>query len=282
MKILVMGGAGRLGSIVVKILSERHHDVRVFDLPSVDFTSISSIRGVELLKGDIVDYPQVQEAVKGIDAVIHLTAILPPDSEKNKEKTMAINLAGTENVLMAMKEVSPNAEIVFSSSVSIYGNTIKEVPLTIDHPIVASDYYSESKMRAEERVRDSKVPYTVLRISGISIAEVFEFPEVMPFKADQRIEFIYRDDAALALVSALEKTWCRNQTFNVAGGKTWQMTGNDYVKKICEAIGIDIKVNFPKEYSWLDWYDTDQSQKILDYQKTPFNRFLEKLKTAFE
>ena len=282
MRILITGGAGKLGLNVARILSE-NNEVRLLDLPGVDFSQFESFHNVECVKGDMTEYSQVKDAVVGVDAVVHLAAILPSKSEKDREKTMIINVGGTENVLRAIREVAPTTHMVFASSVSVYGCTANaSLPLRVDQPLAYSDFYSESKVRGEEAIIGSGVTYSILRISGIVFAGLFEFPEILQYKADQRVEFVYIEDVASAIASTVEKTASRNGIFNIAGGKTWQMTGESYVDRVREAIDVDVEVNFSKECGWFDWYDTSRSQNILAYQKTPFDLYLRKLKKVFE
>jgi nucleoside-diphosphate-sugar epimerase len=56
MRVLVAGGAGRIGPYITMLLSERGHFVRVFDLPFVDYSRVTSLKNVELFKGDITVY----------------------------------------------------------------------------------------------------------------------------------------------------------------------------------------------------------------------------------
>ncbi len=283
MRVLVTGGAGRIGSYITKLLSERGHFVRVFDLPFVDYSRVSSLKNVELFKGDITVYDQVKKAVRGVDAILHLAAILPPGSEKNRERTIKINVGGTENICKSALETNKNARLVLASSVSVYGDTHGENhPIKINHPIMGSDFYSESKVRSEKMVLESGLQYTILRVAGISTAEPFEFPEIMQYKEDQRVEFIDRDDVALAFVSSVEKLRSKNEVFNIAGGRTWQMIGGEYVNKLCEAIGMFTEINYPEAYGWVDWYDTSKSEEILGYQKTSFGEFLIKIGDVFK
>jgi nucleoside-diphosphate-sugar epimerase len=283
MRVLVTGGAGRIGSFITKLLSERDHFVRVFDLPFVDYSRVSSLKNVELFKGDITVIDQVKKAVRGVDAILHLAAILPPGSEKNRDRTIKINVGGTENICESAIETNKNAQIVLASSVSVYGDTHGEnPPIKINHPIMGSDFYSESKVRSERMVRESGLQYTILRVAGISTAEPFEFPEIMQYREDQRVEFIDRDDVALAFVSSVEKLRSKNEIFNIAGGETWQMIGGEYVNKLCEAIGMFTEVNYPEDFGWVDWYDTNKSQEILKYQKTSFEEFQKKIGDVFK
>ena len=64
----------------------------------------------------------------GVSAVMHLAAILPPASERNRERTLAINVDGTMHIIRAMEANAREAVLVFSSSVSTYGDTTSETP----------------------------------------------------------------------------------------------------------------------------------------------------------
>ena len=129
-----------------------------------------------------------------------------------------------------MQAAASDAVLVFSSSVSTYGDTTAETPpLAVEHPQTALDLYAESKIASERLVRESALPTVVLRIAGIAVPVLQEPPEVWPFTAEQRLEMVQRDDVVTALYKALMTPEARGKTLNVAGGPTWQTTGHQYV-----------------------------------------------------
>jgi len=81
MRVLITGGAGRLGSALTELLI-RKHKVKIFDLVTADFSRVKGIPGVEYVFGDITDYSRVEEAVAGMDSVVHLAALLPPEARR--------------------------------------------------------------------------------------------------------------------------------------------------------------------------------------------------------
>ena len=89
------------------------------------------------------------------------------------------------------------------------------------------------------------------------------------------------EDAAYALLSALDDGKARGRTLNVAGGPTWQMTGAEYIERFYDALGVEVEPNFSEEYTAVDWYDTSLGL-FLGYQRLTFNGFLGKLKTLGE
>jgi nucleoside-diphosphate-sugar epimerase len=280
MRILVTGGAGKLGSLVVHALVNHGHSVHVFDLPQVNYSALTNVPDITIFKGDILDRQQIQAACDGVDVAIHLAAILPPYSEQNPQKTLQVNVQGTEQLTKALLATS-HGHLVFSSSVSVYGRTQHETqPISIDHIRQASDTYAKSKIMAENVVHHSRLTHTTLRISGIYAAVPFEFPSPVQFKADQRVEFIAREDVVAAILIAIEHN-AQNHIFNIAGGTTWQMTGRTFVKGIYAGFGVPGEADYPTEYGYFDWYDTKAAQHILNYQKTSFNQFLTKLGEIF-
>jgi len=276
--ILVTGGAGRLGYEVVKLLLQQGEDVRVFDLPAVNWSYLEALKGVGLFKGDVTDPKQVSRACDGADALIHLAAIMPPKSEASEKLTLDVNVEGTRNLLRALKRCSP---VVFASSVSVYGVTSgEEQRIGEQHPLVAHDNYSRSKILGEAAVAESGNPYTVLRIAPITVADLVELPPVIPYRGDQRVEFIFVDDAAHAIVAALNVA-DEKETFNVAGGDSWQTLGHEYVDRFYAALGAEVDPKYSDEYTAVDWYDTGRSKRLA-YQRTSFSQLEERLKALGE
>jgi len=279
MRLLVTGGAGRLGSELVRLIAASGHTAWAFDLPQVPFDVVEGIPGVEIFPGDMTSPEDVVEACRGVDGVFHLAALLPPQSERDREVTMRVNVEGTRNLLAALGEDVP---LVFASSVATYGVTASEAPpIREDHPLRAHDHYSESKIEAETLIRESRVPYTILRISAIAVADLVELPDTIPYRADQRVEFIYVGDAARALLSAFESSQARGQTYNIAGGGSWQVTGGEYIGRFYEALGVDVDPLFSEAYAALDWYDTGRS-RFLGYQRSTLNWLQDRLKAIGE
>jgi len=201
--------------------------------------------------------------------------LLPPKSELNREFTMRVNVEGTAKIVEAIG--STGASLIFASSVATYGITsMEEPPVLTSHPLQVHDCYSESKIKAERLIRDSEVDHVTLRIAPIAVADLVELPETIPYRGDQRVELIYVEDAARALLSAMNESEAKGKTFNIAGGPTWQMTGAEYIEKFYDALGVEVEARFSEEYTAVDWYDTSQGL-FLGYQRLNFNGFLEML-----
>ncbi len=275
--VLITGGAGSVGRQLVEMFAEAGRAVRVFDLPMMDFSGLEGRDGIDIVKGDITDADGVRAAVDGANAMLHLAAILPPNSERDRELTFRVNVGGTQNIIDAMEQVNPNARLVFTSSISTYGDTsADEPPVRVGHSQSAIDIYADSKIEGEKLILESSLSNTVsLRIAGISVPAFLEPPTPWPFMEDQRVEMVHRDDVADALFASASAPEAGGKIFNIGGGPTWQLHGRDYVRDFYEVMGAPVELATYRETpGWMDWYDTEESQRILGYQNRSYQHYV--------
>ena len=212
--VLITGGAGSVGRQLTSMFLEAGRPVKIFDLPFMDFGGLEYQEGIEVVRGDITDSESVVEAVKGVASVLHLAALLPPNSEQDREKTFAVNVDGTKNIADAVKRVAPEAIVVFTSSISTYGDTSRENdPVTVDHSQSAIDIYADSKIHGERAIKESEVKSIILRVGSIAVPAFLAPPEPWPFTAEQRVEMVHRDDVADASTGyATGLCYCNGRT----------------------------------------------------------------------
>ena len=283
--VLITGGAGSVGRQLVEMFAEAGRAVRVFDLPMMDFSALEDRDGIEIVRGDITDTDGVRAAVDGADAVLHLAAILPPNSERDRELTFRVNVGGTQNIIAAMEQVNRSARLVFTSSISTYGDTSgDEPPVRVGHSQSAIDIYADSKIEGEKLITESSLNNTVsLRIAGISVPAFLEPPTPWPFMEDQRVEMIHRDDVADALFASASAPEAGGKIFNIGGGPTWQLHGRDYVRDFYEVIGAPVELATYREApGWMDWYDTEESQRILGYQNRSYQHYIGEMQAIIQ
>jgi len=283
-EILVTGGAGNMGRTLAQALRSQGHALRILDLPRCDFGFFDGWEKVRIFAGDILDGSFVREAVRGADWVYHLAAILPPASEADRGRTFRVNVEGTRSLAAAIAgSGGASPKLVFASSVSVYGDTSASKELiTPDHPPRPNDLYAESKVEAERVLADSGIPFVNLRISAVVIPAFLDPPEPWPFMPGQRIELVPLSDLVTALARLPETGQAAlGKTFILAGGPAWQMTGETYVRRWAEIMDIPMEeMRFLDRPGWLNWYDTRDSQALLDYQKTPPELFFADLAQA--
>ena len=107
--VLITGGAGSVGKCVAQRLCDQGSQVRVFDLPPMDFSGLEDKEGIEIIRGDLTKAEAVEAAIQDVGAVIHLAALMPPGSEKNRAFTFAVNVEGTTRLAEMLKRVNPEA-----------------------------------------------------------------------------------------------------------------------------------------------------------------------------
>ena len=283
--VLITGGAGSVGRQLVEMFAEHGSPIRIFDLPMMDFTGLEDREGIEIVRGDITDEDGVRAAVESAGAILHLAAILPPNSERNRDVTFRVNVGGTQNIVTAMEQLNPDARMVFTSSISTYGDTSgDEPPVRVSHSQSAIDVYADSKIAGEGLIMDSSVKNAVvLRIAGIAVPAFLEPPTPWPFMEDQRVEMVHRDDVADALFAAAIVGDAGGTVLNIGGGPTWQLRGRDYVRDFFDVMGAPVEMaTYRDTPGWMDWYDTQESQRILSYQNRSYQHYIGEMKAIIQ
>jgi len=273
--VAITGGAGRVGRLVASILKDNHCNIRILDLPTADYTGLDEDDSLKLFPGDIGDEQYLAESLLGCDVVVHLAAVLPPIADENPALTRKVNVDGTTNVINVMSDKAPFARLVFGSSVVVYGNTQnRSVPVRVDTPLNGVGAYAESKIECERIIADSGVQNTILRISGVSVAEFLMPPVPWPFTESQRMEFVLVDDVAAAVAQATLNKRAVGTIYNVAGGDTWRMVGRQYSDEYYALLQIPVdEAEFITESRAFDYFDTERTALDLDFVPTEFSGF---------
>lgn len=172
-KVLVTGADGFIGSHLVEMLLEKGHEVRAFVYYNsfntwgwLDSFSKEQLEKIEIFTGDIRDPNGVREAMKGIDMVFHLAALIGiPFSYHSPDSYVDTNIKGTLNVLQAARDLETKRILVTSTS-EVYGTALY-VPIDEKHPLQGQSPYSASKigadMMAESFYRSFNLPVTIVR-----------------------------------------------------------------------------------------------------------------------
>lgn len=154
--ILVTGAEGFIGSHLVEELVKENHKVRALCLYN-SFADIGWLQNldpsiqsnIEVVFGDIRDYDSINNAIKGVDAVFHLAALIAiPYSYIAPRSYIDTNILGTLNLLKASLENNLE-QVIHTSSSEVYG-TAQEIPITEKHPLVGQSPYAASKIAADQ------------------------------------------------------------------------------------------------------------------------------------
>jgi UDP-glucose 4-epimerase len=148
LNVLIIGGAGYIGSHVVREFLDQGHGVTVYDNLSSGSRENLFPEG-SFIHGDILDYHSLAAAAKGgFDALIHLAAFKAAgESMLKPEKYSVNNINGTINILNAAVEGGIK-NIVFSSSAAVYGEP-EYLPIDEKHPAKPENYYGFTKLEIE-------------------------------------------------------------------------------------------------------------------------------------
>ena len=155
-KVLVTGSDGFIGSHLVEALLKEQCKIRAFVYYNsfnswgwLDTLSRNDLKGIDVFSGDIRDPNAVRKAIKDIDVVFHLAALIGiPFSYNSPDSYIDTNVKGTSNILQACMDFKIEKVIVTSTS-EVYG-TAQYVPIDETHPLQAQSPYSATKIGLEK------------------------------------------------------------------------------------------------------------------------------------
>ena len=234
--ILVTGATGFVGRRVVSALASAGRPVRAL-VRTPSRASVLSAHDVEIVQGDVLDPESLARACDGVDAVIHLVAVL---RERGEQTYQQVNYQGTTNLLEAAKAAGV-MRIVHASALGCSSDP--SLP------------YLNSRWMAEQEVARSTVPYTIVRFAlGFGEGDEFfnvlaaqiKLSPVVPLLADSGVKFqpIAVEDVARCLVTALEREDAVDKTIEAGGPEYY--TNAEMVDLVANTLGARIaKVRVP-------------------------------------
>jgi len=289
-KVLVIGGAGYLGSILCRKLLEKGYMVRVLDnLMYGDFgiKELYDHPKFEFIEGDMRNLQIIVECLKRMDAVVHLAAIVgDPASALNPQETIEINYLSTKMVAEACKYYQIN-RFIFASTCSVYGTSpTPDTRLNEKSPLNPVSLYAEMKLKSERGILeliDENFSPTILRMATLyGLAPRMRFDLVVNlltakaamekkitiFGGEQWRPNLHVSDAAEAYIKCLESPIhkIRGEIFNT--GSNGQ---NHQIKKVGEIINsiipeaeilIDEENIDRRDYN----VSFDKITKVIDYK----------------
>ena len=259
-RILVIGGAGFIGSFVVsEILKENVKEVIIYDnFARGKFDNIrESLKDrrcyVFPLGGDIRDIDILNKAMEGVDCVFHLAAMWLLHCKDFPRTAFHVNIEGTFNVLEACNRNNVK-KLIYSSSASVYGDAV-EIPMTEDHPFNNKNFYGATKIAGEamctaynDRYGLSVIGLRYMNVYGPGQDQHAAYSGVIPVMLNkiatreqptingdgsQAYDFIYVEDVAQANIAALKS----DVNFGYYNIGTEVQTS---IKELCDTI-LDLK-----------------------------------------
>lgn len=277
-RILLTGASGTVGYEALKQLCEQtdKFDIKVFGTRSKrSLKNLTPFKDkIDIVYGDLSKSDDVKKACSNVDFVIHLAAIIPPLADEKPELAFKVNTTGTENLVRNLELLSPKAFFLFSSSVSVYGDRLETPMINVGDPLIPSegDEYAKTKIAAEEIVRNSKLDWSIFRLTAImGNHKVSKLMFHMPLET--AMEIATPADTARACVLAAEKqAQISKKIFNLAGGESCRTTYIEFLSRSFKIFGLG-KPNFPdktfaeKNFHCGFYEDGDDLENILHFQR---------------
>jgi uncharacterized protein YbjT (DUF2867 family) len=228
MTVLVTGGTGFVGPHVVHALRARDLPVRAL-VRDPERGSRFAAWGVELVQGDVTDPASLAKALDGVDAVVHLVAIIK-GSPADFERVMG---QGTRNVVAASKDAGVR-RFVLASALGLNERSKDAVP------------YFRAKWEMERATKESGLEYVIFRPSFVfgrdggvlpTFVRLARFAPVTPIigPGTQRLQPIWIEDAAAYYAASIDHAGAANRTFEIGGpdAPTW----NEFWERLKRVLG---------------------------------------------
>jgi UDP-glucose 4-epimerase len=267
-KIVVIGGAGFIGSYVVdELIKEDPAEIIVYDnftrgsYDNIEQALCDSRVRVFELGGDILHKDILDEAVKGTDYVVHLAALWLLHCHEYPRSAFHVNIEGTFNVLEACVKHKVK-KLVYSSSASVYGDAV-EIPMTEDHVYNNKTFYGATKIAGEHMCHAFYhrygLDYVGLRYmnvygarhdyKGTYIAVIMKILDrldqglspIVYGDGSQSYDFIYVSDVARANVCAL-KAAATDSFYNVGSGTKTSI--KELTETVLKIYGSDKQIEY--------------------------------------
>ena len=289
-RVLVTGGAGFIGSNLVRALLERGDSVRVLDNFSTGRRgNLDNVADdLEIVEGELRSYERVHNATRGVDAVFHQGALPSvPRSVQDPLTTSAVTIEGTLNVLLAARDEGVS-RVVFASSSSVYGNG-GSLPRAEGQPADPISPYAVAKLAAErycvsfhriyglETVslryfnvfgprQDPKSQYSA--VVPRFIAAVDEGRSVTIYgDGTQSRDFTFVQNIVEANLLAAEREGIAGAVMNIATGRQTS------VNEMADAIGVALGKSVERDYLPArvadvkdSWADVAEARRLLGYE----------------
>jgi nucleoside-diphosphate-sugar epimerase len=292
--VLVTGAFGQVGKRCTEILLRRGRTVIAMDVRSERSAAAAAELAATSHSGelipeytDLTDPDAVAAAVERHrpDAIVHLAAIVSPPSYRNPRLARKVNVDGTRHLVAAARALSDAPLFVFASSAAVYGSrnpNRQPERITGDTPANPIDQYGEDKLMAEEVITKSKLPHAILRLGGVLSPDASANVDgdylllVRATPTDNRMHSVDARDVALAFANAVERrATIDGKVLVIAGNETYVHLMSDLQDDIMAAMGIGRlgrSAGLPGDpdddrgWAFTGWFDTSESQALLDYQ----------------
>lgn len=290
-RVLLTGASGGIGSEVLKQLFQfKKYSITVFDTKTPKSVKIFSeySKEIEIIYGDICNELDLKSACIDKDIVIHLAAIIPPLADEKPELANRVNVLGSENLIKALEPYSPNAFLLYSSSISIYGDRVMNPNISVLDPLTPSegDEYAKTKIATETLIENSNLNWSVFRLCAImGNHKMSKLMFHQPLNTSFEIATI--EDTGRAFVKAIEKrSELSRKIYNLGGGESCRLSYEEFLKISFKINGLG-KLDFaPRSFADKNFHcgfykDGDVLESIIHFRKDSLDDFFQKRKRKY-
>ena len=259
-KVLVVGGAGYLGSVLIRKLLSKGYYVRVLDNLTYGNKGIKHLnnkKNFNFINGDVRDIQTISKAIRDMDAVIHLAAIVGDSAcDYDTKKTIEINYLATKALAEACKYNQIN-RFLFASTCSVYGSSMNK--LNEESEVNPLTLYAKIKLKSESilELADENFQPTILRLAtlygysqrmrfdlvvNLFVAKALYEKKITVNGGDQYRPFVHVSDVADAFILCLESP------INKVGSEVFNVCSSNYkikniANEVTKLLYADIIVN---------------------------------------
>ena len=302
MNVLLTGASGTIGTeIMSQLVRSEHIRLTVFDIKNARTKKLFSKfeKKIDILWGDISNKDDLKYIPANLDAVIHLAAIIPPLADEKPELAQKVNVIGTQNIIQQLEKTSPNAFLLYSSSIAVYGDHIQNPYITVQEPLNAAkdDIYAQSKIESEKLIQHSNLDWSIFRLTAImKNHKISKLMFHMPLPTI--MEICTAEDTSRAFTEAIRhRNELSGRIFNLGGGKSCHITYCEFLNRSFHIYGLG-KADFPdhafaeRNFHCGMYVDGDELENILHFrndtietyfndQKRSVNRIIKLLSLGF-
>lgn len=248
---MLTGASGTVGFQTLQHLAEHtDYQITVFDLKtrkSVKKLTPFQSRA-EIIYGDITNRQEVLRVAENKDVAIHLAAVIPPLADTNPQMAYNVNVKGTQNLIYALEKRSPDCYLIFSSSISVYGDRISSPEILVSDVLQpsAGDQYGQTKVLCESLIGQSKLSWSIFRLAAIMGShKISKLMFHMPLETP--MEICTPKDTGRAFAKAIEhQEKLEKLIFNLGGGEHCVILYQSFLDKMFAEFGLG-EANFPQK-----------------------------------
>lgn len=289
--ILLTGATGDIGKQILAelfIRSEKYN-IRILSRNSKKNRKLLQFYNnkIEIIWGDITSVDSCEQAVRDMDYVIHAAGVIPPVTDRDPQLAERVNVIGTKNIVKAIEQQKNKAKLIFTSSVTVYGDRLNSKWIKVGDPLISNsfDNYAITKIQAEEIIKKSTLDWTIFRLGAIMHPELKFTPLMFHMPLETSMEICSSVDTAFCLVQAIDRDESNKEIHNLGGGEKCRILYKDYLAKMFPLFGLKPNILSDNWFATKNFHcgyfsDIERTQEIFQFQRDTLDTHFADVKAA--